>query len=188
VSFRLVRGVGPRPCRLMAVGEAPGASEDRRGIPFCGRSGEVLDVYLHAASLSRSSIFLTNLYPYWPGEGNPDPTPKQIREQEKYLVADLADVRPKFILAIGRLAARWFLGRIDLETAHGLPHIWPHSGGIIVVPAYHPAAGLHSPEMAAKSAYDVLQFGLVTRLEIPYRPRIDEHPEPDYALTRDRPR
>jgi uracil-DNA glycosylase family 4 len=156
IAPRLVRGTGPLPCSFLIVGEKPGEEEFRRGIAFCGRTGELLDTYLYVAGLQRHQCRVTNLYPYWTGKGNPDPTPEQCELGGKLLLEEIAVCKPKYILALGRLSASWFSGRpMVMEECHGLPFVWR---GIPVVPAFHPAAGFRDPWMAGCSARDIRIF------------------------------
>lgn len=153
----IVRGVGPVPADGMGVGEAPGGQEHVSGRPFVGKAGGVLTAYLRAVGIPRGEIFLTNLYPFWPGQGNPDPTEEQIRGAEHHLATDLARVQPRVVAAIGRIATRWFLGDVDMDLVHGIPHHSPRTPAV-VVPCYHPAAGFYDPGKAADSQQDFLQF------------------------------
>lgn len=184
---RLIPGHGPEKARLCFIGEAPGPVEHKVGRPFAGKSGEVLRANCLAAGLDWSEAFITNLYPFWPGPGNPDPTPKQIREFEHILIRDLAKHRPSSILLIGRIAGRWLLGNVSIEVNHGIPHIpterWRELGLPLPVPvcvlAAHPAAGLRDPGMSAVCAEDIRTFAQVVRGEIPATTPTDTV-KPDY--------
>jgi uracil-DNA glycosylase family 4 len=149
-----IPGVGPLDAILAAVGEAPGREEHFRGSPFVGKAGIVLGTYMRAAGLKRRDTFITNVHPYWPGPGNPTPTEKMIREEEHWLEKDLKKRRKlKVIAAVGRPAARWFLGDVDMETHHGIP-MRSEKTRAIVVPCYHPAAGFYDPRTAARCQDD----------------------------------
>jgi uracil-DNA glycosylase family 4 len=170
-----VMGEGPSPCLLMIVGEGPGKDEARTGRPFVGRSGSEVDRFLFYNSLERDFIHVTNLTRYYNPDG--DVTQADIRRDEHLLVRDLVQVRPRFILTLGRHSTRWFLGDVDMETVHGLPHRLDsdtlgsgiHVGGIagtIIVPGYHPAAGFYAPEVQALIAYDFRQFAATIRGQV----------------------
>ena len=148
----LVPGCGPIPADLMAVAEAPGSVEARLGRPLCGPSGQLLNWFLGRHNLSSVQFYLDNVFPlHYPG--NPDPTPAQIEEWTPRLLATIAQVRPKVILALGRFAARWFLGDdADMDAVHGIPHQGgefdpsrrDRAHGAVIVPSYHTAFALHA--------------------------------------------
>lgn len=171
----LIPGWGPIPCPAMLVGEAGGRDEHRLGRPFVGKAGEVLTAYLRAAGIARPEAFVTNVFPFWTGEGNPDPSPEQIRREEWRLVADIKRVRPRVIATVGRIATQWFLGPdVEMQTVHGIPHESRRAPGATVVPCYHPAAGFYEPEKAAHSQDDFLRFSYYLRnpVEVKRKPRI----------------
>lgn len=180
--MNLIPGSGPVPAEGMLVGEAGGESEDRSRRPFIGKAGGVLSTYLRAADLSRSELFITNVFPFWTGPGNPDPTPEQILSEEARLVADLERVQPKVVGAVGRIAARWFIGDIDISDVHGIPHFSPKTPAL-VVPITHPAAGFYEPERAAWSQDDILLFAHYLKNPVDTR----SVPDFNYVLHRDPP-
>lgn len=147
-----VRGKGPVPCDLMFVGEAPGIQEDRRGEPFVGKTGEEIDRHLSANGLpARSEIFLTNLYREYRGKDY-EYTAADLEADEPELVSELQRVRATTIVPLGRAAARWFLGDVDIQAVQGLPYQidgrrWG-SSECICLPLVHPAAGLRNSEMS----------------------------------------
>lgn len=150
-SAVLVRGTGPRPCSVAIYGEAPGRLENNYGRPFVGDSGAILTTFLNWFGVARHTVFISNLVKYWPGEGNPDPSPADIQRDAILLEEELSEVRPRLIIALGRYSARHFLGdpNADMDLIHGIPH--QGIEGRIVVPVFHPAAGLHDPSMAQKT-------------------------------------
>lgn len=156
----LIPGWGPRALHTpMLVGEAGGINEHRQGRPFCGKAGSVLTSYMRAAGLVRSDFYITNVYPRWPGKGNPDPTAEQIRAEEWRLERDIAELQPPVIGAVGAVAARWFLGPdLTLDTMHGVPLWSDRAPGSVVVPLYHPAAGFYEPSKAALCQDDFLRL------------------------------
>lgn len=193
MKARLIRGHGPRiPGTPAVVGIAPGFWENEYGYPFAGKSGQLLDTYCFVNSLPRHRLFVSNVFPFWPGRTHPDsredkqPTPKEINAYEHLLRRDLLAVRPRFILACGRVACEWFLGSQfpSLEVAHGLPFLWsfPDGSGATawVIAAYHPASGMRNPENAAKCFYDIKQFSLFVRGDVRPQPRTDHWPTPEY--------
>jgi DNA polymerase I-like protein with 3'-5' exonuclease and polymerase domains len=93
---------------------------------------------------------------------------EQIKGNEKHIAADLRDVQPKVVGAVGRIAARWFLGDVDLDTVHGVPHFSARTSAV-VIPIYHPAAGFYAPELAALSQDDLLRFAYYLRNPVAVR-------------------
>lgn len=161
----IVLGHGPRDASWMIVGEAPGFVEAMRtGRPFTGPSGVEQETCLRYArdaatgrefSLSSRSAYMTNVVPLY-REGNPDPTPEDVAEWSPLLESDIASIQPRVILAVGRFAARWFLGdTASLDVVHGRAYragFFDASrrsrGGpadAIIVPCHHPAFGLRLP-------------------------------------------
>ena len=153
-NARLVPGVGPRPCPVAFYGEAPGRQEQNFGRPFVGDAGAVLTLFLSWFGIARHTVFVSNLVKYWPGEGNPDPSPADIARDAALLEEELETVRPRLIVALGRFAASHFLGYpVDMDLMHGIPH-WGKDKRI-VIPVYHPAVGLHDLSMAQRTWFDL---------------------------------
>lgn len=167
----------------MLVGEAGGQQEHAARRPFVGKAGSVLTAYLQFANLSRSEVFITNIYPFWPGHGNPDPTPEQIAREEWRLYADIDRVKPHVIGAVGRIAAQWFLGDVDMDTVHGVPLPSKRFPGIAIVPIYHPAAGFYDPDLAAYSQQDIFQFSYYLKNPVKHRVKLKQDIEEIAART-----
>ena len=176
---RLIKGTGPVPCDLMLVAEAGGKEEGLWGAPFVGKAGDVLTAYLKAVGIPRGGVFITNLYPYHPGPGDPAPTPAQIAAEEWRLIADLKRVKPRVVCAMGRLSMRWFLGPVNVGDTHGMPAYSEKAPGALVVGAYHVAAGFYSPATAALCQDDLsrVAYYLHNPPEVltPPVPVIEEH-------------
>lgn len=154
----LIEPSGPADSEGLLVGEAGGETEHHKRKPFAGKAGQVLNTYLRAAGIARPDIRVTNIYPYWTGGGNPDPTPEQIRAEEWRLEREIEQNKPKVIGCLGRVAARWFLGDVDITTVHGVPHWSDRAKGALILPMVHPAAGFYDPQMAAFAQEDVMKF------------------------------
>jgi DNA polymerase len=155
-----VFGVGNPAARLMVVGEAPGADEDRQGEPFVGRAGKLLDAMLRAIGLPRGEVYIANVLKCRP-PGNRNPSLEEATACEGYLRRQVALVAPKLILSVGGIAARNLLGT---ETPVGKLRGTVHSYGpdrVPVVATYHPAYLLRQPEEKAKTWQDLQ---LVARL------------------------
>jgi len=149
-----VFGVGSENADLLIVGEAPGAEEDRRGEPFVGRAGHLLDAMLGAISLSRDEVYIANILKCRP-PNNRDPRPSEAEACTPYLERQIALLQPKAILALGRIAAQWLLqsdspiGRLrGKKMSFGNPET-------PLVASYHPAYLLRSPAAKAKSWEDL---------------------------------
>ena len=153
-----VFGVGNPDADWLIIGEAPGAEEDRRGEPFVGRAGQLLDQMLLAIGQSRDSVFIANILKCRP-PNNRDPKPDEAAACRAYLERQIELLRPKIILAVGKIAAQNLLGSADpVGRMRGRPHQF---GGIPLVVTYHPAYLLRSPSQKQKSWSDLC---LATRL------------------------
>jgi DNA polymerase len=138
----VVFGAGNEEARLVFVGEAPGADEDRQGQPFVGRAGQKLTQIIEAIGLSRSEVYITNVLKCRP-PGNRNPLPEEVRACEPYLVEQLKLIKPKVICALGTFAAQTLL-RSDrrISSLRGRFHTYQ---GIKLMPTYHPAFLLRNP-------------------------------------------
>jgi DNA polymerase len=153
-----VFGVGNPEADWMIVGEAPGAEEDRRGEPFVGRAGKLLDQMLIAIGQERESVFIANILKCRP-PNNRDPKAEETAACREYLDRQIELVGPKIILAVGRIAAQALLGSDEpVGRMRGRAH---ELNGIPLVVTYHPAYLLRSPSQKQKSWSDLC---LATRL------------------------
>jgi DNA polymerase len=149
-----VFGVGNREADLLVIGEAPGAEEDRAGEPFVGRAGRLLTLMLAAIGRPRDQDYIANILKCRP-PGNRDPKPEEGRTCEPYLLRQIALIRPRLILAVGRVSAQTLLGT-DAPVGR-LRGRW-FSFGPAETPlrvTYHPAYLLRSPEQKAKAWEDL---------------------------------
>jgi len=151
-----VFGTGDRGARLMVVGEAPGAEEDRQGEPFVGRAGMLLNSMLRAAGFERGQVYIANVLKCRP-PNNRDPSLEESDRCLPYLRRQVELVGPRAILCVGRIAAQRLLGREEpLGRLRGRVH---RLGTVPVVVTYHPAYLLRSPGEKRKSWAD-LQLAL----------------------------
>jgi len=154
---RAVFGTGSRQARLMVVGEAPGAEEDRQGEPFVGRAGQLLNAMLRAMGLARGEVFIANVLKCRP-PGNRDPRPEEVAQCLPYLHRQIALLAPRVILCVGRIAAHNLLDTdLPLGRLRGEVHHLPP--GVPVIVTYHPAYLLRSPEQKAR-AWDDLKSAM----------------------------
>jgi DNA polymerase len=139
-----VFGTGNRDADWMIIGEAPGADEDRQGEPFVGRAGRLLNEIIFAAGYQRADVFITNMLKCRP-PANRNPSMDEIECCQPYLEQQIELVRPKLLLALGRIAAHGLLQTTaPLGSLRGTVH---HYGGkaIPLIVTYHPAYLLRSP-------------------------------------------
>jgi uracil-DNA glycosylase len=151
-----VFGVGSRQAQWLVVGEAPGAEEDARGEPFVGRAGQLLNSMLRAVGLAREQVYIANVLKCRP-PGNRDPSPQEAAECLPYLEQQIALLKPKIMLAVGRIAAQNLLrsdsplGRLRQQV-----HRFGHSQ-VPLIATYHPAYLLRTPADKRK-AWEDLKF------------------------------
>lgn len=139
-----VFGVGNREADWLFIGEAPGAEEDRRGEPFVGRAGQLLDSILAAAGHSRDSVYIANIIKSRPPR-NRDPEAAEIEACLPYLRRQIELIRPRIVMLVGRVSAQTLLDTTaPLGKLRGQVHRLP-GFGIPAVVTYHPAYLLRSP-------------------------------------------
>ena len=150
-----VFGVGNRRAEWMVIGEAPGADEDRQGEPFVGRAGRLLNSMLLAVDLPREQVYIANILKCRP-PGNRDPKPEEESACRDYLERQIRLVKPKIILAVGRIAAQNLM-KVDtpIGKMRGKKYSYQDTG-IPVVITYHPAYLLRSPLEKRKAWQDLL--------------------------------
>jgi uracil-DNA glycosylase family 4 len=151
-----VFGVGNLHADWLVVGEAPGADEDRKGEPFVGRAGQLLNAMLHAVGLAREQVYIANVLKCRP-PGNRDPGASEAAECLPYLERQIALLKPKIMLAVGRIAAQNLL---HTDKTLGSLRQQVHRFGALGVPlivTYHPAYLLRTPADKRK-AWEDLKF------------------------------
>lgn len=141
---QVVFGVGNPKANLMFVGEAPGADEDIQGEPFVGRAGQLLTKIIGAIGLERSDVYIANILKCRP-PGNRNPEPDEVVTCEPFLTRQIDIVRPKVIVALGSFAAKALL-RSDAPISRIRGHVFDYRGGAKLIPTFHPAFLLRSPE------------------------------------------
>jgi uracil-DNA glycosylase len=139
---QIVFGAGNPRAELVFVGEAPGAEEDRQGVPFVGPAGQLLTKMIEAMKFSRDDVYICNVAKCRP-PGNRNPEPDEIEACEPFLKAQLAALKPKVIVALGKFAAQTLLRESTPITR--LRGQWRSYEGIPLMPTFHPAYLLRSP-------------------------------------------
>jgi DNA polymerase len=139
-ATNLVAGEGSADARVVIVGEAPGAQEDRQGRPFVGNAGRLLDRLLEAAGLRREEVFITNVLKARP-PGNRDPRADEVAHHLPWLEAQLEVIEPELIVPLGRHALARFADDLKISETHGRV---VERDGRRLFPMYHPAAALHA--------------------------------------------
>jgi DNA polymerase len=165
----IVYGVGNPDAPLVFVGEAPGADEDRTGEPFVGAAGQLLTKMIEAMGLAREDVYICNILKCRP-PGNRNPEPDEIEQCEPFLKKQLAAIRPRMIVALGKFAAQCLL-RSDAPISR-LRGSWKAYEGIPLMPTYHPAFLLRTPS-AKREVWADLQEVMreLDRLGIARRPK-----------------
>ncbi|MDD5624101.1 MAG: uracil-DNA glycosylase [Candidatus Peribacteraceae bacterium] len=136
-----VLGEGNPHAEVMFIGEAPGEQEDRLRRPFVGPAGKFLEELLGSIDLKREEVYISNVVKYRP-PANREPTPEEKEQCMPWLKLEIALIRPKVIVPLGRHALGHFFSTMSITAAHGKPQ--KLTDGTTVFPIYHPAAALHN--------------------------------------------
>jgi len=143
----IVFGVGNPEARLMFVGEAPGEDEDLKGEPFVGKAGQLLTKMIEAMGLRREDVYICNTVKCRP-PNNRNPEPDELAACEPFLKGQLASVKPEVIVTLGKFAAQALLReQMPITRLRGQ---WREYEGIPVMPTFHPAYLLRSPQEKTK--------------------------------------
>lgn len=147
-----VPGEGNPDAKILFIGEAPGAQEDKLGRPFVGASGKFLDEMLASIGLKRSDVFITNIVKFRPPH-NRDPKPDEIKACLPILLKQINVIEPKLVVFLGRHSMNVFFSGLKISEAHGQPisatakSIGQISAKTVFLPLYHPAAALYNGGM-----------------------------------------
>jgi len=159
---KVVFGAGDPNARLMFIGEAPGADEDRQGTPFVGRAGKLLTNMITAMGLDRDSVYIANILKCRP-PANRNPEPDEIKACEPYLKRQVESIGPEIICALGAISAKTLLDtQTPISKLRGKFHTYK---GIALAATYHPAYLLRNPG-AKTEAWKDLQM-IMERLGLP---------------------
>jgi DNA polymerase len=141
---QIVFGVGNPNAELMFVGEAPGADEDVQGEPFVGRAGQLLTKIIESIGLQRSDVYIANVIKCRPPQ-NRNPEPDEVASCQPFLLQQIDTIRPRVIVALGTFAAQTLLNTVvPISRLRGQLHDF--RGGAKVIPTFHPAFLLRSPD------------------------------------------
>ncbi len=156
-----VTGSGNETTKIMFIGEAPGAEEDRQGIPFVGPAGQLLDRMLTSIGLRRTEVFITNILP-WRPPGNRTPTIEEIALCQPFVERQIALIEPKILVLIGGIAAKAILNRQEGITR--LRGKWQEisitglNTPILTIATFHPAYLLRQPTAKQEAWVDFLSI------------------------------
>jgi DNA polymerase len=175
---KVVFGAGDADADLMFVGEAPGAEEDRRGLPFVGRAGALLNELLAEIGLEREDVFIANTVLCRP-PGNRDPQPSEIETCNPWLEQKIQLIEPVVIATLGNFATKLLTGNpTGITRVHGAPQVHELGGRtVFVMPLFHPAAALRTPALRETLAEDFAKLPGLLSQEPPA-------PEPEITVER----
>ena len=181
----VVFGSGNADADLMFVGEAPGANEDRQGLPFVGQAGRLLDTLLEEIGLTRGEVFICNTLKCRP-PGNRDPLPQEIDACQDYLFRQLELIEPRVVCTLGNFSTKLLRGDpTGITRLHGreeIRRIGPRR--VRLYPIYHPAAALYTPKMLEILREDFQRLRGLLALDPPDQPEPEPElpaPEPEVA-------
>jgi DNA polymerase len=141
-----VFGAGDADAEVMFVGEAPGAEEDRQGLPFVGRAGQLLNELLEGIGMAREGVFIANVLKSRP-PGNRDPQPLEIEACRPYLFEQVRLIEPRVVCTLGNFATKLLSGNpTGITRVRGTPQVHELGGRtVFLLPLFHPAAALRTP-------------------------------------------
>ena len=178
---RVVFGAGNADADLMFVGEAPGAEEDRQGLPFVGRAGAFLTELLEGIGMTREDVFINNVLLCRP-PGNRDPQPDEIDSCRPWLEQRIELIQPRVICTLGNFATKLLTGSpTGITKVRGTPRQHLIGGRFVhLLPLFHPAAGLRTPRVAEQLREDFRQIPRLLARPLPKpEPLVEREPEPD---------
>ena len=156
---KAVFGAGNADAEVMFVGEAPGAEEDKQGLPFVGRAGGLLNQMLEAIGMSREDVFIANVLKSRP-PGNRDPQPLEIEACRPYLFEQVRLIEPKVLCTLGNFATKLLSGNpAGITRVRGTPQVHELGGrSVFLLPLFHPAAALRTPAVkeTLRADFDLL--------------------------------
>jgi uracil-DNA glycosylase family 4 len=179
----VVFGSGNADADLMFVGEAPGANEDKQGLPFVGQAGRLLDTLLAEIGYTRADVFVVNVLKCRP-PGNRDPLPQEIDACQDYLFRQLELIEPHVVCTLGNFSTKLLRGEpTGITRLHGheeTRRIGPRN--VRLYPIYHPAAALYTPKMLEVLREDFARLPALLALDPPPQPEPDPPSEPELVV------
>jgi uracil-DNA glycosylase len=165
---KVVFGNGNSDADLMFVGEAPGAEEDRQGLPFVGRAGGLLTQLLGGIGMRREEVFVANVLKCRP-PGNRDPQPGEIESCRPYLETQVELIQPRVIATLGNFATKLLTGNpTGITRVRGTPQVHELGGRtVFLLPLLHPAAALRTPSLAETLRQDFATIPRLLEQEVP---------------------
>ena len=169
---KVVFGAGNADADLMFVGEAPGAEEDRQGLPFVGRAGQLLNQMLEEIGLERDDVFIANVLKSRP-PGNRDPQPLEIEACKPWLFEQVRLIEPRVVCTLGNFSTKLLSGSpTGITKVRGTPQVHQLGGRTVyLLPLFHPAAALRTPAVK-----ETLRSDFATIPELLQRPLPDPAP------------
>jgi len=169
-----VPGEGPENADIMFIGEGPGLNEDQQGRPFVGAAGKFLDQMFASINLKRSDIYIANVVKHRP-PNNRDPLPTEITACSFYLDRQIAIIKPKIIVTLGRHSMARYFPNATIGKIHGT---YEKRNGVVYFAMYHPAAALHQQNLRYEIEQDMLRLpAILKELKTPPPPVPVEKPE-----------
>jgi uracil-DNA glycosylase family 4 len=169
-----VPGEGPENAEILFIGEGPGQSEDQLGRPFVGASGKFLDQMFASIGLKRSDIYIANVVKHRP-PNNREPLPAEISACSYYLDRQIAIIKPKIIVTLGRHSMARYFPNTTISKIHGT---YEKRDGVVYFAMYHPAAALHQQNLRYEIEQDMLKLpAILKELKTPTPPPAVEKPK-----------
>ena len=165
---KVVFGAGDADADLMFIGEGPGAEEDRQGLPFVGRAGQLLNQLLEGIGLSRDDVWISNTVRCRP-PGNRDPQPDEIASCDRYTFAQMELIEPRVVCTLGNFATKLITGNpTGITKVRGTPQAHLIGGRAVhVFPLLHPAAALRTPAMGDTLREDFTKLPALLKEPLP---------------------
>jgi uracil-DNA glycosylase len=189
---KTVFGAGNADADLMFVGEAPGAEEDRQGLPFVGRAGQLLNEMLVEIGLSREDVFICNVLKSRP-PGNRDPLPGEISACEPWLFEQVRLIEPRVVCTLGNFATKLLTGSpTGITKVRGVPQTHELGGRTVyMLPLFHPAAALRTPAVKEQLRADFATIPALLEKALPApmpsRQELEDLPAEDAPAGQDPP-
>ncbi len=167
-----VIGQGNHSARIMFIGEAPGANEDKTGVPFCGSAGKILNLLLASVGIKREDVYIANILKDRP-PANREPAPEEISACTPYLLRQIAIIEPKIIATLGNYATHFILEQFGVpDSRFGISQLRGRKFAVqdpltqkpyTIIPLYHPAAAIYNNQLLdnLKSDFKIIGEQLV---------------------------